>query len=187
MEEESIIRQAEFNQSVKTYWVLTSCIPFVASLFGIPLLVIWIPIALVIADKYVRSLELTLTEKSVKLKKGVIVKVEKTIPLDKITNLGLSQGPIMRGLGIQGLTVETAGSTTPGALVSLPGVVDAREFRDAVLHQKELQMAGAGAETGGGLAASGGPSPVPGEHLEVLRDIRDSLRRIETQLASSDG
>ena len=183
---ETIIRRAEFNPKAKTYFVLSSCIGFVASIFGILLLPIWIPIALAVADRWFRSLECELTPKTLRFRKGVLVKTEKTVPLDKITDLGSMQGPLMRAFGIENMTIETAGSTSAGALMTLPGVIDPDDFRDAVLEQKEklLEKLESGEGIAPGRSTLGG-SPERGASLEndesivLLRDIRDSLKRIE--------
>ena len=114
-----------------------------------------------------------------------MTRVEKTIPLDKITDLGYFQGPIMRYLGIDGLTVETAGqSSSEGALVKLHGVVDARDFRDAVLRQRDAMMA---STTQSQAAAAGlGESPEALVADGVLLEIRDTLQRIEGHLSKPD-
>ena len=179
MTEQEILR-AKFNPKVKTYWILNSSMAFFFSIVGIPLLVVWVPLAFVFAERYLKSLQCVLTDRAVKLKSGVFVRQEKTIPLDKITDLGLTQGPIMRALDLERVTVETAGSSTPGALASLIGIVGGREFRDAVMRQKELFSS----EHHHPVAASQGqtPSPATIDQTEVLREILTCLQRIEQKL-----
>ena len=98
------------------------------------------------------------------------------IPLDKITDLAVSEGPVLRYLGLCSLKIETAGGGQGSNMgqAMLPGVVDALEFRDKVLNQRDL-------------VAGGTPAPVvesakPGEG-GVLVEIRDTLQRIEKSLA----
>ena len=188
MQEEVVIKTAVFNPKVKSYWVLSSTAIFVFSIFGIPLLLIWVPVALAVCDRYLKSLECVLTNKAVKLKSGIWNRVEKTIPLDKITDMGLVQGPIMRAMGLERLTVETAGSSAPGALASVVGVVNARGFRDLVMQQKELLAAGnAGSEEAAVASAAVGSFPADAgsdaESIQLLREIRDSLHRLEGRSA----
>ena len=104
--------------------------------------------------------------------------MEKTIPLDKITDMGLIQGPIMRAMDLERLTVETAGSSAPGALASVVGVINAREFRDAVMRQKEL-LADGKSDAQAATGAGGVESPNSAETIALLREIRDSLHRLE--------
>ena len=182
MEPEKEILRATFNPKVKTYWILSSCIAFVGSIIGIPLLIIWVPLAFVFAERYLKSLECVLTDRAVKLKSGVLNRVEKTIPLDKITDLGLAQGPIMRALDIEKVSVETAGSSVPGALASMVGINGGREFRDAVMKQKECfasrESAAAPAQSMGNPTVAGGGEA----QTELLREIRNLLQRIERKL-----
>ncbi|MDP6957143.1 MAG: PH domain-containing protein, partial [Planctomycetota bacterium] len=88
---------------------------------------------------------------------------------DKITDLALHEGPILRALGLTCLKVETAGQSSQGALLSLVGIRDSLAFRDAVLAQRDL------------IASSGAPPapPVADDAPDVLSDIRDTLGRIE--------
>ncbi len=177
MREETAIRKAEFSPKVKPYMVLSSTLGFAATIIGILFLPIWIPISLILSGRYLRSLECILTEKTLRVKRGILFKVEKTIPLDKITDLGASQGPIMRAFGIENITIETAGSSAPGALVSLPGIVDPQPFRDAVLTQKDKLVSG--------QASTANIDPAPAvisggsdlaETNDLLREIRDLLK-----------
>jgi len=184
MKEEKVILKAKFNPKVKTYWVLAPIIPLVLTIVGIPFLLIWVPIGLMVCGRYLASLECVLTNKAVKLKSGVLNRMEKTIPLDKITDMGLIQGPIMRAMDLERLTVETAGSSAPGALASVIGVVNAREFRDAVMRQKELLADGeSGTSPAATTAAGVDVSAANAESIVLLREIRDSLHRLEGRAA----
>ncbi|MCB1094097.1 MAG: PH domain-containing protein [Verrucomicrobiae bacterium] len=178
---EKIILRATFNPKVKTYWLISSTLVLVSTIVGIPLLIIWLPLAYVFAERYLQSLECVLTDRAVKLKSGVWNKIEKTIPLDKVTDLGLAQGPIMRALGIERVTVETAGSSSPGALASVIGINNGRAFRDAVLQQKELlSTTQHQRDTGVTTVVPAGQNE---EQLQLLREIRDCLWRIEQRSA----
>ena len=130
--------------------------------------------------RYLARLECLLTEQSLIVRKGIFVRVEKTVPLDKITDLGMVQGPIMRYLNIEKVTVETAGQSSQGALIGLYGIKDAAEFRDAVLAQRDSLRLVAGSSPGPELLEE----ETGGIH-DVLISIRDSLSRIETVMASS--
>jgi putative membrane protein len=124
-------------------------------------------------------MECLLTEKALKVKKGILVRTEKTIPLEKITDMGMVQGPLMRYFGLHTLTVETAGQSGEGALVSLTGIEDAKSFREAVLNQRDLLSSPAAA------VAPVAPADAPQESVgasPLLAEIRDSLLRIEAKL-----
>jgi putative membrane protein len=179
--EETIILTAEFNPKTKVYWLISGTLILSITFFGILFLPIWIPLGLIFTGRYLARMECILTDKTLKVGKGLLTRVEKTIPLEKITDLGMVQGPIMRALDLRKLTVETAGqSSGPGSLVALTGIVDAEGFREAVLRQRDILAAsGPGASLSQPAADPSQPSQV-----ELLTEIRDSLRRIEGQMSS---
>ena len=176
MPTESPIRIAEFSSKVCIYWLLSGAVILLFTVVGIPFLLIWFPLGFFITKRYLDSMECVLTEKALKVKKGILVRVEKTIPLEKITDMGMVQGPIMRAFDLHTLTVETAGQSGAGALVSLTGIVDAKEFRETVLQQREANVS-----TGSPLAETVS-SAMPDNASALLGEIKDSLLRIEAIL-----
>ncbi len=176
MDEEKYIRKAEFNTKVCTYWLLSGALILTLTIVGIPLLLLWFPIGLVFTKRYLDRMSCLLTDKALKVKKGIFVRTEKTIPLEKITDMGMVQGPIMRHFDLHKLTVETAGQSTQGALVSLTGIIDAKSFREAVLNQRDVISA---------ASSHSAPEAVRQEPIDassLLSEIRDSLLRIEVKL-----
>ncbi len=178
MSSEQDIREAEFNPKVCVYWLLGGAILLTVTVVGIPLLLLWFPIGTAMTKRYLDRMECILTDKALKVRKGIFIRVEKTIPLEKITDMGMVQGPIMRFFELHTLTVETAGQSGDGSLVSLTGIVNAPGFREAVLNQREAQAA---------AKSSVSPSQSLDEigfsdSNSLLTEIRDSLVRIESIL-----
>ena len=172
MASESVLREAEFDPAVKTYWRFSVALALLLSIGGIPLLLIWLPFASLFINPYLARISCTLTEQSLKVKKGLLFRVEKTLPLDKITDMAMIQGPLMRLFGVMQLKVETAGQSGAGSLVGLTGIVDAEAFREAVLAQRDkLQV----------LARAGGSGGSETDD-DALRELRDSVLRIEKML-----
>jgi len=181
--EELILWEAEFDPRVRTYWLLSGAGFLTISIVGIVLLPLWFAIGSWATGHYLRRMRCTLREKTLQVSKGVLQRVEKTVPLDKITDVGIVQGPIMRYLGLEALSVETAGQSSQGALVKLIGVVETRDFRAAILRQRDVVAAGI-AEGPRPSDASPVLSAPPSEDLLV--DIRDTLRRIEQHLGGNN-
>jgi putative membrane protein len=175
MSTETVIREASFDPKVKTYWLLSGALVFVLTIVGIPLLLLWFPLGLIFTGRYLDRMSCTLTSKNLKVKKGVLVRVEKTIPLDKITDMALVQGPLMRSMNIQRLSVETAGQSGAGALVSLTGIVLAEDFREAVLEQRD-------ALTKQGREAEGREAVATAHKADDLSALTESVLRIERLL-----
>ena len=177
MQNETVIREASFDPKVKTYWLVSGAIPFIVSIFGIPLLLLWFPLGFYFTGRYLDRMACTLTNKALKVRKGIFVRVEKTIPLEKITDMGMVEGPIMRRYGVKRLSIETAGQSGAGALVSLTGIVLADEFREAVLAQRDRMAAQGAAEEAPEVTGGGAPS-----NTEAIEELRDSVLRIERLL-----
>lgn len=181
--QERVLLEAEFDPKVRTYWLLSGILILAVTVVGIPLIPVWYFIGLSITERYLRRMSCTLGEKTLRVSKGILTRVEKTVPLEKITDMGLVQGPIMRYLGLHALSVETAGQSSSGALLKLLGVVETRQFRDAVLRQRDHIVASGAAD-----ARPSSPVPDMGEHSadELLADIRDTLHRIEGRMNRID-
>jgi len=175
---EVVLREASFDNRYVTYAMVAATLVMALTCVGILILPFYLPFAAWLHKKQLERLRLVLTERSLKVERGVLNRVEKTIPLDKITDLALFQGPVMRYFELDGLRVETAGqsSVAGAALVNLIGVIDARPFREAVLAQRDALAAGA-------VPAPAAPraTDAPGAD-DVLRDIRDAVLRIEKKL-----
>ncbi len=185
MAEERVLWDAEFNEKVTVYWLLSGALIMTLTIFGIVLVPIWFLVGGAITRRYLKTYRCTLTNRSLKVRRGLFVKVEKTVPLDRITDLGLVQGPIMRLFDIEALSVETAGQSSAGALVRLAGIKDGRKFRDAVLDQRDLVV---GSEEERRDQTTGDSRPAaPESNTQLLESIRDTLLRIEEKLHNTRG
>lgn len=178
--DEKVVWDAEFNDAVTTYWLLNGAMVCVFTIFGILFLPVWFFVGKWATRKYLDSHKCTLTNRSLKVNKGILTQIEKTVPLDRITDVGVIQGPIMRYFDIEALKVETAGQSSSSALVQLAGIKDGRKFRDAVLRQRELVVGSN--EQREGSDVSGVPvGQAANQQIDLLQEIRDTLVRIEKQ------
>ncbi|NOX56252.1 MAG: PH domain-containing protein, partial [Planctomycetes bacterium] len=65
---------------------------------------------LITAPLYVRSLRYWIEGTTLRIEQGILVRRSKAIPLDRVTDVELVQGPLMRVCGIWLLQIQTAGS-----------------------------------------------------------------------------
>lgn len=181
----AVLRQAPIKPAVIRYHLWGTAILLTCMIVGIPLLPIVLPIVYLFLKRYYERLEVVLTRRDLKVRRGIWNVEEKSVPLEKITDLALYQGPLMRLFDIKGMRVETAGQSSQGALVSIVGIEDVDEFRDAVLDQRDRisDWQEEQADTSDSKA-SGATPPEVSDSLVVLTEIRDSLQRIERGLAS---
>lgn len=171
-ENEEIVEEASFDKDaiIKYYWtsLIFLCIPIVT----IPIALIAAVIYKLVLDRVVDNWECNLTTRALHVKKGMLNKIEKTVPLEKITDLQMTSGFVMRYFGLRNISVETAGQSGPGSLISLLGVRDTERFRREVLDQRDRM----------GVPATPVSKPtIEGETDSVLIEIKDELKRT-TQL-----
>ena len=181
--QEKVLWEVQFDRRVRTYWLLSGAVVLLVTVVGIPLLPLWFLFGWFATERYLRRMSCVLTDKALKVGKGMLVREQKTVPLDKITDMGLVQGPIMRHFGLEALSVETAGQSSQGSLLKLIGIVDTRKFRDAVLRQRDVAVAALADEvrpSTAGVAAGRSTSDA------VMVEIRDILKRIEQRLPGTD-
>jgi putative membrane protein len=93
---------------------------------------------------------------------GVFTKVRKTIPLDKVTDIGLTQNIVERWFSLWRVSVQTASSGQAAPEAVLVGLADPTEFRRGVLAQRERWL------ESGEVAFPPGREPVV-----ALRPVRD--------------
>ena len=170
----TILHEATFNPKIKNYILWYGVLICLISVFMIPLIPIWLLIASIYLKRYFERLECELTTRSLRFKKGNIFHTERTIPLDKIQDLTFKEGPLLKHFGLSILRIETAGSSAQGGPdLSLIGVVDAFNFRSLVLDQRDKVTDN---------QSSGSSSQENESTAEILKEIRDSLKRIEGKI-----
>ena len=170
-----VLLEAQFDGKLSPYyrWVVTGFL--VITVVGILLIPFWLIVSAWYGREYMRRLSARLTTQALEIRKGVFFRSESTIPLNRITDLRLHDGPLMRYYGLRGLKVETAGqSGSTGSEGDLMGVIDAEAFRDAVLRQRQGAL---DAEQPSDSASSA----AGGDVAALLTEIRDILARIESK------
>ncbi len=172
-----VLLDAHFDRRVMSYGRLLITGFLFITVAGILLIPFWLIFSLWYLPELYRRQSARLTARAIETRKGVFFRKEATIPLNRITDVRLHDGPLMRFFGLRGLRVETAGQSGQNASSEgdLVGVVGAVELRDAILRQREMAL--------GGEAASAPAQAAAGsvETTELLAEIRDILTRIERQ------
>ncbi|WP_448671111.1 PH domain-containing protein [Pseudoxanthomonas mexicana] len=160
---------ATFNPLIRPYLVAMVAWYLLLSIFGAPLILVWVlgP-GQWWARHYFDRLGCTLDDRTLQFRKGILFRVEKTIPLENIQDVTFIEGPILRLYHLSILRVETAGQS-PGQAHSmqLVGIVDAHALRDEILARRErLRMQRA-------MPPSDGVTPH--ETLEAIRLRLDEI------------
>ena len=142
--ESRIIQTADFNPKIQTYLLLSGVLILFVSVVGIPFIIIWVMgLGQYIGKQFYNNLCCQLSDTSLEFKKGILFKVEKTIPLENIQDLTFNENPLSKYLGLNILKIETAGQSNPGGSdMKLIGILHSSDFKQRVLQQRELLKLG---------------------------------------------
>lgn len=171
-----LIEKAEFNSNIRGYIMITGVLILLFSFIGIPLIIFWVlGLGQKISQRYYDSLECNLTEKHLEFKKGAMWRIEKTIPLENIQDLAFVETPLLKYFNMRLLKIETAGSSNAqGADMRLMGIENAKEFKEKVLRQREILVAGKESSN----MVSGTRMDREDEMISLLKEVRDALNII---------
>ena len=131
--------QASFNPLIRPYLVLQIGLVLAMTVVGIPLALIWfLGVGQWWARHYFDKLECRLDDRKLRYRKGILVTVEKTIPLENIQDVTFIEGPILRHFHLSTLKFETGGSAAGQANdMHLTGIIDAHALRDRILEARD--------------------------------------------------
>jgi membrane protein YdbS with pleckstrin-like domain len=129
-----------------------------------------------------------LSERSMRIRRGVWIIHETTITYENVQNLKIDEGPLQRYFGIANVVVQTAGGGGGGPHGQgqagagghhglIEGVSNAREIRDLILAQLRRSTSGLG-DDAQAPAPTTAPQPLSKSHLALLREIRDLARSL---------
>ena len=171
--ESKTIETAEFNPKIKAYLLISIALLLTVTIMGIPLLIIWfLGIGQYFCKRFYENLVCTLSERHLNFQKGVLFKVEKTIPLENIQDLTFLENPLLKAFDLRILKIETAGQSNPkGSDMKLIGILNTVEFRNKVLRQRELLRTE-------GLKPLKTNESSQDQVLNELKEIRNLLREI---------
>ena len=169
--------RATFNPLIRPYLVITIGFAMAVTLIGIPIAVVWFAgLGSWWARHYFHRLDCELTANSIRFRKGILVQVEKTIPLENIQDVTFIEGPVLRHFNLSTLKFETAGSShSASANMELTGIIDAQEFRNKILAARDLLK-----------QHSGQPASTDSQDstLAVLQRIEMKLEQITSHLTT---
>jgi membrane protein YdbS with pleckstrin-like domain len=138
---------------------------------GIVLFFAWVTL-------YYQSMWYELREDEISWKRGIWFRKTGIVPYNRVTNLDIRQGPVMRALHISTLSIQTAGysgQTMPE--IRIEAIVEAEELRELI----RSMVRSTGREGNG--TGTGTPPRLPGvssldrQMLEELQKIRSLLEK----------
>ena len=163
------IVSVEFDPKVKVYWWLGAMLIQISTFIGIVVVPFWLILGLFVHQKQFEGLSCSLTDRSLNIRTGWLFKKQQNIPLDKLTDVSIHEGPILNAFGVVRMHFETAGS----APFILTGVKGGPQFRDIVLKQRD------------NLSSQPQMAIQQSQSDDVLIEIRDLLKEINANLSNN--
>lgn len=187
MTDEIILKEATFSPRVKTYIFFVVLGVLISSVIGIVLVPFWIlGLGQYMSGLYFKTLSCHISNKNLKFSKGLILHIEKTIPLENIQDLSFVGGPILRWFGLTLIRIETAGGGGGHQqnMMSMLGINDAEQFKTQILQQRELVKNKTVFGTLNGVVAERSRSNEAQtiDHTHLLMDIKNELVEIKNAL-----
>jgi len=110
--------------------------------FTLVLVAIYFLFAKWLIEWQVEALQYRIEGRTLRVDSGVFFLKRKGVPLDRITDFALVQGPVMRMLGIWALQVQTAGVGTPTPEATLIAIENPETVRDELLRRRDAAAQG---------------------------------------------
>jgi hypothetical protein len=131
---------------------------------------------------YYESMWYELREDEMSWKRGVWFRKTGIVPYNRITNLDIRQGPVMRALGISTLSIQTAGYSGQAVPeIRIEAIVHAEELRELIRTMVRGHIGAGGDGTGTGIQT---PASLPRTaDLQIL----DELKKIRALLEERKG
>ncbi|MBE3070505.1 MAG: PH domain-containing protein [Planctomycetes bacterium] len=122
--------------------VTTSLVIGVATLpmcgLGLVLAPLWyLTIGRWVAGRQAAALRYWLDGTTLRINEGFVFLRRKAIPLDRVTDIAMAQGPLLRHFGMWAMKVQTAGTGQQMPEGQLHGVVDPEAARDLILARRD--------------------------------------------------
>jgi membrane protein YdbS with pleckstrin-like domain len=132
------------------------------------------------ARLYYDSMWYELHDDEMRWKRGVIFRRTGIVPYNRVTNIDIKQGPVMRPLGISTVSIQTAGYSGKGVPeISIEGIVHAEELRELIRTMVRVCSGGDGTGSGGTVT----PQPMkPADLQQVLGEMRAIRALLEEKL-----
>lgn len=179
--EDGVIAAAEFSSGFVAYAYIMTNVVLAITIVGLFVNILWIPFGWIVHKKQLENASLTLTKNGIKIRKGWIFKAQQNIPLDKLTDISIHEGPILNMCKIVKIAIETAGAT-PFHLIGLKKSV-ATQFRDVVMMQRDALATQHASHAN---ISTSGAGVTSSQSNEVLVEIRDILHQINANLSKQE-
>ncbi|WP_292491980.1 PH domain-containing protein [Methanoculleus sp. 10] len=161
--------------------VLPWLVPIVLLTWGIVALAVALPVLAAVVfvvywiPRYYESIVYRLTVTEITWQRGVWFRQTGIVPYNRITNVDIIQGPLMRFFAFSAVRVQTAGySAQARAEIVLNGIADPKDLQEKIMNFVRRT---------GPVAVGGGPEevPVPPAADAIVEELRAIRRLLESR------
>jgi hypothetical protein len=161
--------------------VLPWLVPIVLLTWGIVALAVALPVLAAVVfvvywiPRYYESIVYRLTVTEITWQRGVWFRQTGIVPYNRITNVDIIQGPLMRFFAFSAVRVQTAGySAQARAEIVLNGIADPKDLQEKIMNFVRRT---------GPVAVGGGPEevPVPPAADVIVEELRAIRRLLESR------
>lgn len=153
---------------------IVNIVTIVLALGSLALFLVWTVL-------YYSSMQYELRDDELSWQRGVWFRRTGIVPYNRITNMDIRQGPLMRALGISNLAVQTAGYS--GQMVPeivLEAMEHAEELRETVRSRVRLETGGDGTGNGTGTPRPDRTAVDSAVDLMILEELRQIRALLES-------
>jgi membrane protein YdbS with pleckstrin-like domain len=132
---------------------------------------------------FYRTADYRFTDDEIEYRRGVFFQQKTTVPYNRITNVGVSQGPIQRLVNVGSVGIHTAGyGGQTGAELTIGGLGDFEAIKDQILAEVRGRPAKAteGDDSMDTVSIPSTPDDESSEMLGEIRRIRELLEQGRT-------
>ncbi len=181
----TVLLTARFNPLYRTYLLVTIGLTMIVSIIGIPVALLWFcGVGQWWSRHYYDLLQCQLSDRALRFRKGILVQVEKTIPLENIQDVTFVEGPVLRRFNLSTIKFETAGHSAGQAHdMQLTGIIDAQDFRNRILAARDALRAQRAGDAYTAPHRDAGEAGLQSqEQLRLLRAMSERLEEIAAVL-----
>ncbi|ADN37180.1 membrane-flanked domain protein [Methanolacinia petrolearia DSM 11571] len=158
-------------------WIIPVFENTILNIIVVALLIVSLLVTVVWNSLYYKSIVYHLNETEMTWKRGVWFRQTGIVPYNRITNVDIVQGPLMRIFGISNLRIQTAGYSAQNvAEIRITGIEEPEPLREMIMGFVRSRGPAAAATGGDDSESSGQVSS--GEILDELREIRKILNKM---------
>jgi uncharacterized protein len=155
-------------------------VPLLADAIIAGFILVIVVLYLIWVKMYYGSMWYELHDDEMRWRRGVIFRSTGIVPYNRITNIDIKQGPVMRALGISTVSIQTAGYSGAAAPeIRIEAIVYADELRELI--RNLVRSCSAGGD-GTGTGKHNLQAPASSVHQQMLEELKSIHALIERKI-----